>query len=61
MVGKVIGLDDLIEWKISEYHNDSDEEVYYFFDEEGNYYHKVDFIPDYDKELEDGKGGFVIN
>lgn len=38
-----------------------DEEVYYFFDEEGNYYHKVDFIPDYDKELEDGKGGFVIN
>ena len=38
-----------------------DEEVYYFFDEEGNYYHKVDFIPDYDKELENGKGGFVIN
>ena len=30
LVGKVIGLDDLIEWKISEYHNDSDEEVYYF-------------------------------
>ena len=30
LVGKVIGLDDLIEWKISEYHNDSDEAVYYF-------------------------------
>lgn len=30
LVGKVFGLDDLIEWKISEYHNDSDEEVYYF-------------------------------
>ena len=30
LVGKVIGLDDLTEWKISEYHNDSDEEVYYF-------------------------------
>lgn len=30
LVGKVIGLDDLIEWKISEYHNESDEEVYYF-------------------------------
>lgn len=30
LVGKVIGLDDLIEWKISEYHNDSDETVYYF-------------------------------
>ena len=29
LVGKVIGLDDLIEWKISEYHNDSDEAVYY--------------------------------
>ena len=38
-----------------------DEEVYYFFDEKGNYYHKVDFVPGYDKELEDGKGGFVIN
>lgn len=38
-----------------------DEEVYYFFDEDGNYYHKVDFTPDYDGELEDGKGGFVIN
>ena len=30
LVGNVFGLDDLIEWKISEYHNDSDEEVYYF-------------------------------
>lgn len=30
LVGKVIGFDDLIEWKISEYRNKSDEEVYYF-------------------------------
>lgn len=29
-VGKVIGFDDLIEWKIFEYRSESDKEVYYF-------------------------------
>ena len=46
---------------IDEHHEYFDEEVYYFFDEEGDYYHKVDFKPDYYAELEDCKGGFVIN